>query len=87
MAQSLAILRGLRLRFEKHHAVHISDAALEAAVTLSDRSGVGGGQGKRLDGGGGGGQAKGGGWTEAGGGGGQTWPGGEGGRGRGGLSH
>ena len=34
---SLEILRGLRPRFEKHHGVRISDAAIEAAVDLSIR--------------------------------------------------
>ena len=34
---TLAILRGLRPRYEHHHAVRITDAALEAAVTLSVR--------------------------------------------------
>jgi ATP-dependent Clp protease ATP-binding subunit ClpC len=35
--ESLAILRGLRDRYEAHHRVKISDEALEAAVKLSDR--------------------------------------------------
>ena len=35
--QSLAILQGLRPRYEEHHGVHYDDAAVEAAVTLSDR--------------------------------------------------
>ena len=35
--ETLAILHGLRERYEKHHAVHITDEALEAAVTLADR--------------------------------------------------
>ncbi len=35
--ESLAILRGLRDRYEAHHKVKISDMALEAAVNLSDR--------------------------------------------------
>ena len=34
---SIAILRGLRERFEVHHGVRIRDAAIIAAVTLSDR--------------------------------------------------
>jgi len=34
---TLAILRGLRDRYEAHHRVQITDAALEAAVELSDR--------------------------------------------------
>ena len=35
--EALAILHGLRERYEKHHQVHITDEALEAAVSLSDR--------------------------------------------------
>src|SRR5690242_4707131 len=35
--QTVAILRGLRERYERHHGVAIPDAALEAAATLSDR--------------------------------------------------
>ncbi len=35
--EALAILKGLRDRYEAHHKVQITDAALEAAVTLSDR--------------------------------------------------
>ncbi len=35
--ESLAILKGLRDKYEAHHKVHITDAALEAAVSLSDR--------------------------------------------------
>ncbi len=35
--EALAILRGLRDRYEAHHRVKITDEALEAAVTLSDR--------------------------------------------------
>jgi ATP-dependent Clp protease ATP-binding subunit ClpC len=35
--ESLAILKGLRDRYEAHHKVKITDEALEAAVTLSDR--------------------------------------------------
>ena len=34
---TLAILRGLRPRYEEHHEVRITDAALDAAVTLSVR--------------------------------------------------
>jgi ATP-dependent Clp protease ATP-binding subunit ClpB len=34
---SIAILRGLKERYEAHHKVQISDAALVAAATLSDR--------------------------------------------------
>ncbi len=34
---SLAILKGLRERYEEHHNVQITDQALEAAVQLSDR--------------------------------------------------
>ncbi len=34
---SIAILRGLRERYEIHHGVRIQDAALVAAATLSDR--------------------------------------------------
>ena len=35
--EALDILRGLRDRYEKHHKVHITDEALSAAVSLSDR--------------------------------------------------
>lgn len=35
--ETLAILHGLRQRYEKHHQLHITDEALEAAVTLSER--------------------------------------------------
>ncbi|MDI6823615.1 MAG: ATP-dependent Clp protease ATP-binding subunit [Bacillota bacterium] len=35
--EALAILRGLRDRYEAHHRVEITDGALEAAVRLSDR--------------------------------------------------
>lgn len=35
--ESLAILKGLRDRYEAHHKVKITDEALEAAVSLSDR--------------------------------------------------
>ena len=34
---TVSILRGLRERYEVHHGVHIHDAALVAAATLSDR--------------------------------------------------
>ncbi|KAG2432113.1 hypothetical protein HXX76_009040 [Chlamydomonas incerta] len=36
-AEALSILRGLRGRYEKHHALRITDAALVAAVELSHR--------------------------------------------------
>ncbi|MFY9114412.1 MAG: ATP-dependent Clp protease ATP-binding subunit [Dethiobacteria bacterium] len=35
--ESIAILKGLRDRYEAHHKVKITDEALEAAVNLSDR--------------------------------------------------
>ena len=35
--ETIAILYGLRDSYEKHHNVQISDAAVEAAATLSDR--------------------------------------------------
>ncbi len=35
--ESLAILKGIRPNYEKHHNVHITDEALQAAVDLSDR--------------------------------------------------
>ncbi len=35
--ETLAILKGLRDRYEAHHKVRITDEALEAAVTLGDR--------------------------------------------------
>ncbi|MCL6581894.1 MAG: AAA family ATPase, partial [Firmicutes bacterium] len=35
--EALAILRGLRDRYEAHHGVQITDEALEAAVRLADR--------------------------------------------------
>ncbi len=35
--EALAILKGLRDRYEAHHKLHITDAALEAAVHLADR--------------------------------------------------
>jgi ATP-dependent Clp protease ATP-binding subunit ClpB len=34
---TIAILRGLKERYEKHHGIKIRDAALEAAAVLSDR--------------------------------------------------
>ena len=34
---SIAILRGLKERYEVHHGVRIQDAAIIAAVTLSNR--------------------------------------------------
>jgi len=37
VADTISILRGIRERFELHHGVRISDAALVAAATLSDR--------------------------------------------------
>ena len=37
VADTLAIIRGLQGRYEKHHHVRYTEAALEAAVTLSDR--------------------------------------------------
>ncbi len=36
-AQAIEILKGLRDRYEEHHKVSYSDAALTAAVTLADR--------------------------------------------------
>jgi ATP-dependent Clp protease ATP-binding subunit ClpB len=35
--QTIAILRGLKERYELHHGVRITDSALVAAATLSDR--------------------------------------------------
>jgi ATP-dependent Clp protease ATP-binding subunit ClpC len=35
--ETVAILRGLRRKYEEHHGVRISDAALQAAAALSDR--------------------------------------------------
>ena len=35
--ESIAILKGLRSRYEEHHKVEITDQALEAAVKLSSR--------------------------------------------------
>jgi ATP-dependent Clp protease ATP-binding subunit ClpC len=37
VADTVAILRGLRSQYEEHHRVSIEDAALEAAARLSDR--------------------------------------------------
>jgi ATP-dependent Clp protease ATP-binding subunit ClpC len=37
MEEAIAILRGLRDRYEAHHRVQITDASIEAAVRLSDR--------------------------------------------------
>ncbi len=37
VVDTIAILRGLKERYEKHHGIKIRDAALEAAATLSDR--------------------------------------------------
>ncbi|HET9894743.1 MAG TPA: ATP-dependent chaperone ClpB [Streptosporangiaceae bacterium] len=37
VADTIAILRGLKGRYEAHHQVQIADAALVAAATLSDR--------------------------------------------------
>jgi ATP-dependent Clp protease ATP-binding subunit ClpC len=37
VAATIAILRGLRSRYEQHHDVRITDAALTAAAELSDR--------------------------------------------------
>lgn len=37
IADTLAIIHGLQDRYERHHHVRYTDAALEAAVTLSDR--------------------------------------------------
>ena len=35
--ETLAILHGVRERYEQHHSVHITDEALDAAVMLADR--------------------------------------------------
>ena len=35
--ESVAILKGIRPNYEKHHNVHITDEAIQAAVDLSDR--------------------------------------------------
>ncbi len=37
VSDAVAILRGLKERYEVHHGVRVTDAALVAAVTLSDR--------------------------------------------------
>src|SRR5436305_4923153 len=37
MADTIAILRGLKPRYEQHHGVRISDSAIVAAATLSER--------------------------------------------------
>ena len=37
VADTVAILRGLRSQYESHHSVEITDAALEAAARLADR--------------------------------------------------
>src|SRR5208337_5135946 len=37
VADTIAILRGLKERYELHHGVHITDSALVAAATLSHR--------------------------------------------------
>src|SRR5690606_39407108 len=37
VADTLAILRGLKEKYEVHHGVRITDGALVAAATLSDR--------------------------------------------------
>ena len=37
VAETVGILRGLKERYEVHHGVHITDAALLAAAVLSDR--------------------------------------------------
>ncbi|TYT73916.1 ATP-dependent Clp protease ATP-binding subunit [Desulfobotulus mexicanus] len=37
MEQSLAILRGIKEKYETHHGVHITDAALQSAVKLAKR--------------------------------------------------
>jgi ATP-dependent Clp protease ATP-binding subunit ClpB len=37
VADTIAILRGLKEKYESHHGVRITDAALVAAATLSDR--------------------------------------------------
>ncbi|GFH10815.1 uncharacterized protein HaLaN_06201, partial [Haematococcus lacustris] len=37
VSDTISILRGLRAKLESHHTVRIADAALIAAVTLSDR--------------------------------------------------
>ena len=37
VAQTISILRGIRLRYERHHSVRISDKAIQAAANLGDR--------------------------------------------------
>lgn len=37
IAEAIEILQGLRLKFEKHHGVEITDEAITSAVILSDR--------------------------------------------------
>src|SRR4029077_12493395 len=37
IADTIAILRGLKGRYEEHHGVRISDSAIVAAATLSER--------------------------------------------------
>src|SRR4029079_1581403 len=37
LEDTIAILRGLKERYEVHHGIHITDAALVAAATLSHR--------------------------------------------------
>ena len=37
VADTVSILRGIKEKYELHHGVHISDAALVAAATMSDR--------------------------------------------------
>ncbi len=37
LPETVEILKGLRDRYEKHHHVHITDKALDMAVTMSDR--------------------------------------------------
>ena len=38
MAEAIEILKGLRGRYEEHHEVRYTDAALEAAAELSART-------------------------------------------------
>lgn len=37
MAQTISILRGLRISYERHHNVKVSDKAIVSAATLADR--------------------------------------------------
>ena len=37
LAETISVLRGLQARYEAHHDIHITDAALTAAATLSHR--------------------------------------------------